>query len=196
MNLIKALMILCCAGAAACAHAKTAGEKPQMTAFTCDGNFFKAMVPKDWGKTERISAGRQAREFGVDLKGPAGKDGAFSRISLTFFGADHPRFTTMDKYLGINAVPDPDLPIEGERYGPLTKVLVAGRSAKQFELNTFSFIPPYAVNPVKVPIYEKHIVIPGKKGGFYVLTYHAPADIAKANIGVFNAVVKSFKPAK
>lgn len=195
-NLIKALLICCCAGLTACAHAKTVKEGADMEQFTSDGNFFTAMVPKAWAKTERISAGRQAREFGADFLGPTSKDGVPARISLTFFGADHDRFTSVDKYLRINAKPDPDMTVEGEKYGPLTKTKIAGRGASQFEVNTFSFIPPNAVNPKEVPIYEKHIVVPGKKGGFYVLTYHAPADIAKANIGVFDAVVKSFKPAK
>lgn len=189
------LACLCvCAGAAVWAGAgKTAA---QMEKYTCDGNFFTAMVPKDWAKKENISSGRQAREFGVDLKGPANKDGAFSRISLTYFAPDHARFKTMEKYLRINAAPDPDFPVPGEKYGPLSAVLVGNRRAQQFELRTFSFIPPDAVEPLKVAVYEKHVVVPGLKGGFYVLTYHAPADIAKAGAGVFKAVLAGFKPVK
>lgn len=191
IRMILASLLLCAAGAGAADRTAV-----KMENFVCDGGFFTAQVPAGWPKNEAISLRRQAREYGVDLKGPAGKDGVFTRISLTFFGPDHARFKTVEKYLNINSRPDPDFPVPGEKYGPLSVVLVAHRRAQQFELKTFTFVPPDGENPLKVAVYERHVVLPGKKGGFYVLTYHAPADIAKANLPVFEAVLAGFKPAK
>jgi len=73
--------------------------------FVCDGNFFTAKIPKGWPKSESITTGRQAREYGVDLKGPKSRDGAYARISLTYYAADH-RLFTMDKYILLNSRPD------------------------------------------------------------------------------------------
>lgn len=193
MKAVLALLLACAAAGPASAGGKAA---MQMEKFVCDGNFFTAMVPKGWEKHEGISSGRQAREFGVDLKGPKSKDGVNARISLTYFGADHARYKTMEKYMRINSKADPDFPVAGEEYGPVSVVLVANRRAQVFELKTFTFVPPHAVKPLKVTVFERHIVVPSLKGGFYVLTYHAPADIAKANLPAFEAVVAGFKPAK
>ena len=160
--------------------------------YICDGNFFTARVPKGWPKHESITAGRQAKEYGVDLKGPQGKDGAYLRISLTYYGPDHGRFKTMEKYIRLNT--RPAMPIKGEKYGPVSNIMAANRKGKQFERRAFEFIPPYAVEPKKVPVFERQVVLPGKKGGFYALTYHAPMDLAKENLPVFEKVMLYFKP--
>lgn len=160
--------------------------------FTCDGDYFTAKVPKTWPKNESISMGRQAREYGVDLKGPKGKAGAYTRISLTYYGPDHKRFKTVEKYISLNS--KPQMNIKGEKYGPVSNVMVASRNGKQFERRTFEYIPPYSVKPVEVPVFELQVVLPGKKGGFYALTYHAPMDLAKENMAVFDEVLLRFKP--
>ena len=160
--------------------------------FTCDGNFFTAKVPEGWAKSESISLGRQAKEYGVDFKGPKDKDGAYARISLTYYGPDHRRFKTMEKYINLNS--RPLMAVKGEKYGPVANITAASRRGKRFERRTFDFIPPYAVKPLKVSVFEVQVVLPGKKGGFYALTYHAPMDIEKANMPVFDKVLLDFKP--
>lgn len=169
---------------------------PAEESYTSDGAFFTAPLPKGWEKSESISEGRQNREFGVDLKGPKSKDGAYLRISLIYYASDHPRFKTVEKYLRLNSRPDPTLRIKGEAYGPVTAVVVANRRGKQFERRTFDFIPPYGVDPKKVPVYEYRAVVPGKKEGFYTLIYHAPEDLRKENFGIFKRILAGFKPAR
>ena len=196
-NLLAALAALLLVAAPAALPAQgTAPAAKDMESFTCDGAFFTALLPKGWQKHEAITEGRQNREFGVTLKGPKNADGAYLRISVLFYAADHARFKTADKYLNLNAYPDPTLKIKGETYGPVKAAVVAGRRGQQFERKTFDFIPPYGVKPKKVPVYEQRLVIPVKKGGFYVLSYHAPEDISAKNLPVFKEILKSFKPAQ
>lgn len=164
--------------------------------YTSDGAFFTAQIPTGWDKNESISEGRLNREFGVSLQGPESKDGAYLRITLLYYAKDHPRFKTVEKYLRLNSRPDPLLTVKGETYGPVTPIVVAHRPAKQFERRTFDFIPPYGVDPEKVPIYEYRVVFPGKKEGMYVLIYHAPEDLKSGSIGVFKKIMASFKPAR
>ncbi|MDD5210101.1 MAG: hypothetical protein PHV36_11990 [Elusimicrobiales bacterium] len=164
--------------------------------YTSDGAFFTAQVPVDWDKSESISEGRLNREFGVSLKGPKSKDGAYLRITLLYYAPDHARFKTVEKYLRLNSRPDPLLTIKGETYSRVSAIVVAHRPAKQFERRTFDFIPPYGVDPKKVPVYEYRVVFPGKKEGIYVLIYHAPEDLKKENLAVFKKIMASFKPAR
>jgi hypothetical protein len=190
-----ALTAACLCAAAGTAGAAGIPAAPDgMEPYTADGNFFTALVPSGWEKNENITQGRQSREFGVDLKGPQNKRGAFLRISIIYYSPDHPRFKTHEKYLRLNSKPDPTLRIKGETYGPVKPLTVAGRRGTQFERKTFDFIPPYAVDPKKVPVYEYRAVIPGKKGGFYAIIYHAPEDLRAANAALFKKVLGGFKP--
>lgn len=168
--------------------------QPGFKEYTCDGAFFKAQLPSAWQKTENVTTGRQAREYGADFTGPSNQDGAYTRISLIYYGPDHARMT-FKKYLDLNSLPDPLLPIAGETFGPVQDVKLAGRAAKSFDRKTFDFIPPYAVRQKKVPVYERKVLLPGEKGGFYALTLHAPADISKEIAPVFEKVLDSFSPA-
>ena len=164
--------------------------------YTSDGAFFTALVPKAWARNESISQGRQNREYGVDLKGPKSKDGAYLRISLIYYAHDHPRFKTIEEYLRLNSRPDPTLMIKGETYGAVTSVTVAHRPGRQFERRTFEYIPPYGVDPQKVPIYEYRVVVPGETGGLYALIYHAPEDLQKESLAIFKKILANFKPAR
>lgn len=168
---------------------------PEFEEYTSYGAFFKASVPKDWGRNESISEHRLGSEFGVDLKGPKSKDGAYLRISLIYYAPDHHMFKNIEEYLRLNARPDATLRIEGETYGEVTAIVVAHHPGRQFERRTFEYIPPYGVDPQKVPIYEYRVVFPGETGGIYVLIYHAPEDLQKENLGIFKKILTSFKPA-
>lgn len=163
--------------------------------YICDGAFFKAQVPSVWRKTENITAGRQEKEYGADFTGPSNKDGAYARISLLYYGPDHGRMT-LEKYLQLNSEPDPLLPVAGEEFGEVKDVKLAGRAAKTFDRKTFDFLPPYAVEQKKIPVYERRVVFPAGKGGFYVLAFHAPADISRELWPVFEKVLDGFSPAK
>jgi hypothetical protein len=170
-----------------------AGEAaaPAMEKFTCDGSLFTAMLPSDWEKEEEIIAGRQEKQYGVDLYAPGKKPGA--AISLIYFGPDHPRFKTWEKYLAtLRDTKDAD---PEEVLGKVTDTVVNNRYAKTFDKKAFAFDPPYAPEPEKIEMLERYVVVPAKKG-FYSLKLKAPKGEAKRYLAVFEKILKSFKPAR
>lgn len=160
--------------------------------FTCDMNFFKAQVPSDWELNEEIITGRIEKVYGFDLKGPKNPEGAFTSITVLYYGPDHPRFHAPEDFIQVNR--DTSLSLPGEKDGPLTPVTVAGRAGQEFVRNVFLIIPPYAVEQKKIPMQERLIILPGIKGGFYTLEYSAPEDSYETYKATFEQILTSFKP--
>jgi len=174
------------------AFAKDGAPKEAMEPFTCDMNFFKAQVPSDWELNEEITTGRIEKVYGFDLKGPRNSEGAFTSMTVLYYGPDHPRFHASEDFIEANR--DTSLSLPGEKDGPLTPVTVAGVSGQEFIRNVFLFIPPHAVEPKKIPMKERLIILPAAKGGFYTLEYSAPEDAYETYQSVFEQVLNSFKP--
>lgn len=87
------------------------------------------------------------------------------------------------------------LEIEGKSYDQIQEIEIAGRKAKTFETIDIQLIGGRVINPTKVPIYEKFIVIPTRCGeGFYVLKLSVPAAKKDQYEGIFEKTVKSFLP--
>ncbi len=159
--------------------------------FICYKNFFTVNIPTSWEKYEEILAADEEKVYGVDLKGPQNQEGAFTSISVQYYGPDHLMFQFAEKFIEANS----KVRIaEGEKVGPLTTATLAGRPARQFDRNVFLLIPPHAVTPKQIPMFERLIVLPGLKGGFYVLQYSSPEDLSKQYMEIFEKVVASFKP--
>lgn len=171
----------------------SASEKEVFKNYTCHMNYFTAKIPKSWVRHENITAGEAAKEYGVHLRGPQNKDGGFTSISIIYYGPDHGRFNSAEKFLKLNSDPNESMPLPGETFGLVETVSIAGRSASQFDKKTFIFIPPYAVEPVKIPMFERTIVLKGNEG-FYALTYSAPEDISGEYMEIFEQVIASFTP--
>jgi len=159
--------------------------------FTCDGNLFTAMIPSDWEKAEEIILGRQEKRYGVDLTAPQMAEGAFTNISLIYFGPDHLMFKTYEKYIAKNM----EMPRKkkGEKTTGPREITFNGRKALTFEVQRYDSIPPGAAKPSYVLIYQKQIVIPAKKG-FFVMILEAPKSAAKTYLTVFDKIGASFKP--
>ncbi len=170
-----------------------AGETPPpaMEKFTCDGALFTAMVPSGWEKEEEIIAGRQEKQYGVELYAPGRKPGA--AISLIYFGPDHPRFKTHEKYLAT--LRDTRDAAPGEALGKVADTVVNNRYAKYFDKKSFAFDPPYAPEPEKIEMFERYVIVPAKKG-FYSLSLKAPKSEARRYLAVFENILKTFKPAR
>lgn len=161
--------------------------------FICYRDFFRVKVPAQWVQYEEILMADETKEYGIDLKGPANKDGAFTSITIIYYGPDHGRMT-MEKFIELNVHEDKSLRIEGEKYGKITSVVVAGQPASQFDKTEFLFLPIYAVEQVKIPMLKRTIVFKGKKGGFYVLEYSSPEDSFAQYLEIFEKVLASLDP--
>ncbi len=170
-----------------------AGETEEQACekFTCDGNFFTAMIPSDWEKAEEIILGRQEKRYGVDLTAPETAEGAFTTISLIYFGPDHVLFKTYEKYIAKN-IEMPRKKKGEETTGP-RELIFNGRKAITFETQQYDSFPPGAANPASVLIYQKQIVIPAKEG-FFVMILESPKTVAKAYLDIFDKIGASFRP--
>lgn len=161
--------------------------------FICYNNYFTAKIPAGWNKYEDILDGEATREYGVDLQGPQNKDGAYTSITVIYYLPDHVMFQTVEKFIEVNANPNDYMNRHGETVTPVKEIPLAGTSASTFDRKTFLFIPPYAVKPNKIPMFERLIVLKAKEG-FYVLKFSSPEDSYPNYLGTFEKVVKSFKP--
>ncbi|MEW5950715.1 MAG: hypothetical protein AB1637_02340 [Elusimicrobiota bacterium] len=160
--------------------------------FTCDGKYFSIKYPAKWGKSENITTGRVYKEYGAVFQGPE-KEGFFAYLSFTYYGKDHGRFDSYQKYLKLNAYPDKDLPIAGEKYYTVKKIKLNGVQAFDFTQDTFKYVPPDGVNPKKVSIRVRKILIPSQGGGFFVLELNTPISSYTENNIIFEKSVKTFK---
>lgn len=184
--------------ALACGPGKTkearGGAQPGFSKYSSEEGLFKTQVPSEW-KSGSGAPGGGTAESSTDFAGPTDLMGGRSWIAVTYYGPDHPRMT-MARFMELNSKMDPYLHLDGEVYGPVKDVTVAGRAAKTFDRKTFDFVPPYAVNSVKVPVYERFTVVPGINGGFYTIALHTPEDLADQLIPKYEKVVAGFSPDK
>ncbi len=159
--------------------------------YVCDGAYFTAMVPSDWEKEDEITIGRQEKQYGVDLYAPGKPPAAV--ISLIYFGPDHARFKTAEKYIATQR--ETRDRIKGEKSGKVSSTVVNNRYAKTFDKLSYEMVPPYSPKAVKVEMLERFVVIPAKQG-FYSLSFKAPKGEARRYLAAFEKILKTFKPAR
>jgi hypothetical protein len=149
------------------------------------------MIPSNWEKAEEIILGRQEKRYGVDLTAPETAEGAFTNISLIYFGPDHLLFETYENYIVKNM----EMPRKkkGEKTTGPMELIFNGRKAITFETERYESIPPGSAAPASVLIYQKQIVIPAKEG-FFVIILESPKTAAKAYLDIFDKIGASFKP--
>ena len=104
---------------------------------------------------------------------------------------------TMDRFIKSHAGPVLGFVSEGRSYGDLCKVQISGRESQAFERIDIKFVGERKINPQKVSVHEKFIVIPAREGeGFYVLKLSVPAETKNNYSATFEESVKSFMPEK
>ncbi len=162
---------------------------------TFASEYFTVEVPKGWPQNKAALNEKAAKEYGVVLRGPQSNEGMYLTIELIYYAPDHGMFTTHEKYIRLNTEIDDMSKVLGETVTQVQTIAVSGRKAYQFEIRTVAFIPPGAVEPKKVPVLERVVVLPVSEG-FYVLRYKAPMGISDAHINIFKKMVEDFKPTK
>lgn len=185
MNILSLLLVLV-PSAPAAPPAAAALE------YVCDGGHFTAMIPSGWQKEDDVLVGRREKQYGVDLYAPdRGQDPA-STISLIYFGPDHARFKTPEKYIKMQLETRDRVP--GETAGKVKDTVVSHRYSRTLDKRSYDLVPPYSVEQRKVEMFERLVVMPAK-GGFYVLSFKAPKNKAARLLPVFEKILKTFKPA-
>lgn len=172
-------------------------EMPKFVEYVSSGNYFKCNIPADWsvydpgfGLSEE-----EKKVYGVTLFGPQNGSQVSTLISIHYYAPGNSLHKTMDKFVRIHSGSILGLEIEGQSYGKIRQIKIAGREAKTFERIDIRFIGERAINMPKVSIYENFIVIPARKDeGFYVLELSVPKEIKDKYKGIFEETVKSFLP--
>jgi hypothetical protein len=183
--------------------------EPPYEKYVCEGEYFSALVPKEWSRTEQGHPyGDLTKVYGLKLRGPEVRDGAAATISLLYYSGEK-FFTDHRQYINAR-LNSPVREDSGEKQ-EMVPVGIAGLRGVTFSLKTFELVsrpserqmPPkpddgsriYEIVPPskKVIMAERFIVLPAGKG-FYVLHYRAPEDNAGEYQKVFENVTGSFQP--
>jgi len=192
------------------AAVRSAAEvKPPYEKYVCEGEYFSALVPKEWPRTEQGHPyGDLTKVYGVKLRDPEDRDSAAATISLLYYSGEK-FFTDHRQY--INARLNSMVREDHDEKKEMVPVAVAGLRGVTFSLKTFELVsrpserhmPPkpddgsriYEIVPPskKVIMAERYIVLPAGKG-FYVLHYRAPEDTAGEYRTIFENVTGSFQP--
>jgi hypothetical protein len=181
---------------------------PPFEKYTCEGNYFRALIPSTWMRSDRNAPyADMTRVAGAKFEGPMNDTGVTASIALYWYSGER-SFTTPDTY--INARLGSMVREDAERGRATADAQVAGRKARGFRMKTFELVmlPHDRLNagkddgPIvyervapsrKVIMDEQYIVLPASKG-FFVLHYRAPEAIAEAYRLIFDKVVASFEP--
>ena len=194
---ITKLLFLCFMLFAFASNDKAYGDEKQVAfgEYLSEGGYFKVILPPGWGKIEQTFglSSEEKKVYGIDVLGPSSEDGIGSKISVHYYAPGNLLHKTMEKFITTHAQPVLGVDLDGREYGQVKDDRVAGRDAKVFERRVYEYIPPHAIKPKKVGVYERFVVMPSNKG-FYVLRYTAPEDIAEKYQGVFEKVISSFEP--
>jgi hypothetical protein len=194
---ITKLLFLCFMLFAFAFNDKACGdEKPvAFEEYLSEGGYFKVILPSGWAKIEQTFglSSEEKKVYGIDVLGPRSEDGIHSKISVHYYAPGNLLHKTMEKFITTHAQPVLGVNLDGEEYGRVKDDRVAGRDAKVFERKVYEYIPPHAVKPKKVGVYERFVVVPSNEG-FYVLRYTAPENIAEKYQAVFEKVISSFEP--
>lgn len=184
LKLLMTVLLFSAGGAAA-------GAAPGQ-AYTQKGCFY-AVFPAGWTKGDEVLglSDSEKKIYGMEFTGPA-SGGLSARISVQYYAPDNPLQRTPQKFIMMHNKPVLPGGLQGRAYGKVTAGRVGNYYARIFERKVFEYVPARSVNAKKVYVYEKFAVLPVKRG-YYVLRYYAPMDIAKANLGSYEAVLASFK---
>jgi len=174
-------------------------KMPDFVEYVSSGNYFKCSIPADWSVYDPVFglSAEEKKVYGVTLFGPQNGSPVSPVISIHYYAPENRLHKTMDRFVRTHSEPVLGFVSEGQSYGKIRKIKIAGREAKVFEIIDIRFIGERAINMPRVSIFEKFIVIPARKDeGFYVLKLSVPVEIKNKYTGIFEESVKSFLPEK
>ena len=172
-------------------------EMPKFVEYVSSGNYFKCSIPADWSVYDPVFglSAEEKKVYGVTLFGPQNGSPVSPVISIHYYAPGNLLHKTMDRFVRLHSGPVLGFVLEGKSYGEVRQIEIAGREAKTFERIDIKFIGHEVMNPPRVSIFEKFIVIPARKDeGFYVLELSVPDETKDKYKGIFEESVKSFLP--
>ena len=187
------------------------GEEARAYLFFSHEPYFTCNIPASWGKEEGDSSFGLSQEekkvYGIILHGP-GAGVVPVRITISFYAKGNQLEDSPETYVRRHAQPFFVLK-EGDSYGPVTVVSVAGINAWVFERQKNEFVPYSPLDGIEpppddirvyerremmarpVPVRERFVVVPAGSG-FYALRYSAPAEQFAQYLPEFEQVTTTF----
>lgn len=133
---------------------------------------FRCDVPKDWNVIRDRREEDRIHCYGAYLDGAKPGEGIGPALSVRYFAPDNTLFRGAEGYLQRQFAPSLVKP-SGEKTSEVREVLLAGRPAKTFTRDTFSFFPRDSLDTKQIPVREEHYVVP-HLGGFVIVRWEAP----------------------
>ncbi|MFH0800153.1 MAG: hypothetical protein V2A66_08260 [Pseudomonadota bacterium] len=174
-------------------------KKPKFVEYVSTENYFKCRIPEDWSKSEQVFGlcEEEKRVYGVTLLGPPNENQVSTSISIHYYAPGNIVHKTMDKFIKLHAKPVFGVAEEGQSFSKVRQVRIAGRKAMAFDRIDIRFLGHEEINPKKVSVYERFVVVPAMDDmGFYVLILSVPEEIKDKYKETFEKTVKSFLPEK
>jgi hypothetical protein len=173
------------------------GKMPAFVEYKASDDYFKCKIPADWNIYNPVFglSQEERRVYGLTLLGPQNGGRVPPAISIHYYAPGNLTHDTMNIFVKRHSVPVLGFVEEGESYGEVRQIKFAGRQVKVFERIDIRFIGERIINPLKVSIFEKFIVVPAEKEkGFYAIKLSAPIDTKDKNVAIYEEVLKSFLP--
>jgi hypothetical protein len=174
-------------------------EQTESREYTSQGNYFRCSVPRDWSEYQPGFGLSQEEKkvYGVTLFGPSDGGPVPPTISLHYYAPGNLLHRTMDKFIRTHSQPVLGPPSEGESHGEVHPVAIAGRQARTFERKNVRYTGGRSLNPGKVVLFERFVVIPDEDDrGFYVLSLSVSDEAGSRYAGIFKVVTESFRPGR
>ncbi len=174
-------------------------EQAEFREYTSQGNYFRCSVPRDWSEYHQ-SLGLSQEEkkvYGVTLFGPSDGGPVPPTISLHYYAPGNLLHRTMDKFIRGHSQPVPGPPSEDGSHGEVRPVAIAGRQAVTFERTNVRYTGGRTLNPDKMVLFERFVVVPDETdAGFYVLSLSVADTVRTKYVGVFKVTTESFQPVR
>lgn len=156
---------------------------------------FDVSVPVDWDRysPQMGLSPEEKGVFDVVMIGPSSIEGRHSEISIAYYAPGNLIHKTSERFLQLHSKPVFGSPSPGEVYGDVKEERIRGRLTWVFERDKFEYQQPERLNPKKIPIHERFVVI-SARNGFYVLRSSAGLDRKAMVLALFEAVLASFTP--
>ncbi|MCX5791965.1 MAG: hypothetical protein NTY45_07075 [Elusimicrobia bacterium] len=187
------LVPLVCLAAQNKNDAQGGAAKPSGGPYVIEGGHYKIDFPKGWQVSRSAVYDKAEKVFGAEAVDPRGADGVPVRISADYYTAGNLLFKSQQEYIDSNSKPAV-LALPDDKFGPVKTAEVAGRRASVFEKESARLLPHGSPDAKKYPVLERTAVISAKEG-FYVVKLTAPKARAAASRKLFEAALKSFRPA-
>ncbi len=172
-------------------------------------DLFTCTIPNQWeidtdGGTSGLSQ-EEKKIYGINLYAPV-SEVIPVKISIYYYAEGNLLHKTMDIFVEKHSKPIFGVAFEGDKYSPVTEIMVSGRKSKKFERRKSEFIAIHFLKEPdlddakifervgkQVPVFEKFVVVPAEKG-FYVLNFYSSAETVELYQEAFDVVAGSFKP--